>query len=65
MLVYEEDKKHYRNIVGETEWVLLDDIHNHQGMDEGRGVSIFVSKGERIRRGGSRIRSVKENRPLK
>ncbi|MEY8351240.1 hypothetical protein AALF16_23780 [Bacillus cereus] len=32
MLVYEEDKKRYRNIVGETERVLLDGIHNHRGM---------------------------------
>ncbi|MBC6975952.1 hypothetical protein H9I32_27315 [Bacillus sp. Xin] len=32
MLVYEEDKKRYRNIVGDVEWVLLDDIHNHRGM---------------------------------
>ncbi|MGG3523598.1 hypothetical protein ABES33_28225 [Bacillus pseudomycoides] len=24
MLVYEEDKKYYRNIVGDSEWALLD-----------------------------------------
>lgn len=29
MLVYEEDKKRYRNIVGDAEWVSLDDMHNH------------------------------------
>lgn len=32
MLFYEEDKKRYRNIVGDAKWVLLDGIHNHRGM---------------------------------
>ncbi|WP_235356810.1 hypothetical protein [Bacillus pseudomycoides] len=32
MLVYEEDKMRYRNIVGDAEWLLLDGIHNHRGM---------------------------------
>lgn len=32
MLVYEEDKKHYRNIVGDAEWVLLDGLQSQRGM---------------------------------
>ncbi|WP_142310260.1 hypothetical protein [Bacillus pseudomycoides] len=32
MLVYEEDKMRYRNIVGDAEWLLLDGIHNHREM---------------------------------
>lgn len=33
MLLYEEDKQRYRNIVGDAEWMLLD------GMDSQRGMS--------------------------
>lgn len=32
MLVYEEDKRCYRNIVGDAEWVLLDGLHNQRAM---------------------------------
>ncbi|PFK47027.1 hypothetical protein COI93_02765 [Bacillus cereus] len=32
MLVFEEDKKRYRNIVGDTKWVLLDGMDSQRGM---------------------------------
>lgn len=32
MLVYEGDKKRYRNIVGDAEWILLDGMDTQRGM---------------------------------
>ncbi|WP_410985393.1 hypothetical protein [Bacillus cereus] len=44
MLVYEEDKKRYINIVGDVEWVLLDDIHNPRGMKREEGLAFLYLK---------------------
>ncbi|PGZ14682.1 hypothetical protein [Bacillus cereus] len=32
MLMSEDDKKRYQNIIGDAEWVVLDGLHNQRGM---------------------------------
>ncbi|MEH6979010.1 hypothetical protein [Bacillus pseudomycoides] len=44
MLVYEEDKMRYRNIVGDSEWVLLDGMASQRGMTKEEELAFFYLK---------------------
>ncbi|MES9669937.1 hypothetical protein [Bacillus pseudomycoides] len=44
MLVYEEDKMRYRNIVGDAEWVLLDGMASQRGMTKEEELAFFYLK---------------------
>ncbi|MEB3055988.1 hypothetical protein [Bacillus pseudomycoides] len=44
MLVYEEYKKYYRNIVGDSEWALLDGMASQRGMTKDEELAFFYLK---------------------
>ncbi|WP_176524438.1 MULTISPECIES: hypothetical protein [Bacillus] len=44
MLVLEEDRKHFRNFVGDTEWLLLDGMCSQRGMTKGEVAAFLYLK---------------------
>ncbi|MEY8351386.1 hypothetical protein AALF16_24595 [Bacillus cereus] len=44
ILFYEEDKKRYRNIVGDAEWVLLDGLQSQRGMTREEELAFYYLK---------------------
>ncbi|PFN09954.1 hypothetical protein [Bacillus cereus] len=44
MLVYEADKKRYRNIVGDAKWVLLDGLQSQRGMTREEELAFYYLK---------------------
>lgn len=44
MLVFEEDKKPYRDFVGDAEWILLDGMDTQRGMTRGEEAAFLYLK---------------------
>lgn len=44
MLVFEEDKKPYRDFVGDAEWILLDGMDTQRGMTRGEDAAFLYLK---------------------